>query len=73
MNRKNFDHSAHDDLNAHSSDDYYQDGSDYGNDGHLRDPALEHPCLALRKLLSGGSFYFSSDFDITNRLQRRYV
>lgn len=33
--------------------------------------AVEHPCHALRKLLSGGSFYFSNDFDLTNRMQER--
>ncbi|KAL9060328.1 MAG: hypothetical protein Q9162_000732 [Coniocarpon cinnabarinum] len=30
-----------------------------------------HPCLALKKLLGDGSFYFSTDFDLTNRLQDR--
>ncbi|KAK9467086.1 SacI homology domain-containing protein [Lipomyces arxii] len=32
---------------------------------------LEHPCSQLRKLLSDGSFYYSNDFDLTNRLQSR--
>jgi len=31
----------------------------------------EHPCLALKKLLSGGTFYYSADFDLTRRLQDR--
>ena len=30
-----------------------------------------HPCVALKKLLSDKSFYYSSDFDLTNRLQDR--
>jgi hypothetical protein len=30
-----------------------------------------HPCAELRKLLSGGSFFFSTDCDISNRLQNR--
>jgi len=30
-----------------------------------------HPCQALQKLLSGGTFYYSSDFDLTSRLQER--
>lgn len=36
------------------------------------DPALEHPCQDLRRMLSGGTFYYSVDFDLTNRLQDRY-
>lgn len=30
-----------------------------------------HPCYELRKLLSNGSFYYSSDFDLTSTLQHR--
>ncbi len=33
----------------------------------------EHPCQELQKLLGNGSFYYSTDFDLTNRLQDRYV
>lgn len=33
---------------------------------------VEHPCDDLKKLLSGGSFFFSTDCDLTNRLQNRY-
>ena len=36
-----------------------------------RDPQQEHPCLQLKKLLNGGSFYYSVDFDLTSRLQER--
>jgi hypothetical protein len=32
---------------------------------------IEHPCLALKELLSKGNFYYSSDFDLTRRLQKR--
>ncbi|CCF56749.1 hypothetical protein KAFR_0B04520 [Kazachstania africana CBS 2517] len=32
---------------------------------------LKHPCQDLRKLLSNGSFYYSSDFDLTSTLQKR--
>ncbi|KAF2863532.1 DNase I-like protein [Piedraia hortae CBS 480.64] len=35
------------------------------------EPMVEHPCLSLKKLLSGGSFYYSADFDLTRRLQNR--
>ncbi|SSD59133.1 related to Polyphosphatidylinositol phosphatase INP52 [Saccharomycodes ludwigii] len=31
----------------------------------------KHPCHDLRKLLSSGSFYYSSDFDLTSTLQNR--
>lgn len=33
--------------------------------------AVEHPCAPLKKLLSGNSFYYSADFDLTRRLQDR--
>lgn len=33
--------------------------------------ASEHPFMALKKVLSGGSFYYSYDFDLTKRLQDR--
>ncbi|KAF4122575.1 synaptojanin [Geosmithia morbida] len=38
-----------------------------------REVALEHPCHELRKLLSNGSFYYSTDFDVTNRAQDRPI
>ncbi|ODV59760.1 uncharacterized protein ASCRUDRAFT_36782, partial [Ascoidea rubescens DSM 1968] len=34
---------------------------------------IDHPCLDLQKLLSNGSFYYSSDFDLTNNLETRGV
>lgn len=33
----------------------------------------QHPCYELRKLLSDGSFFYSSDFDLTSTLQGRGV
>jgi synaptojanin len=33
---------------------------------------FQHPCAELKKLLSGGTFFFSTDCDLTNRLQNRY-
>lgn len=38
-----------------------------------REVTLEHPCHELRKLLSNGSFYYSTDFDVTNRVQDRPI
>ncbi|KAK9451468.1 SacI homology domain-containing protein [Limtongia smithiae] len=32
---------------------------------------IEHPCVSIRKLLMDGSFYYSNDFDLTNRMQSR--
>ncbi len=32
---------------------------------------MEHPCQELQKLLGNGSFYYSTDFDVTNRMQDR--
>ncbi|KAH6634362.1 SacI homology domain-containing protein [Chaetomium sp. MPI-SDFR-AT-0129] len=36
-----------------------------------RDVPIEHPCLELQKLLGNGTFYYSTDFDVTNRMQDR--
>jgi inositol-1,4,5-trisphosphate 5-phosphatase len=32
-----------------------------------------HPCASLKKLLSNGHFYFSSDYDLTRTLSARYI
>lgn len=45
--------------------------SAYGQNLGRRDPIMEHPCHELRKLLGNGSFYYSTDFDVTNRMQDR--
>ncbi|CCE63659.1 hypothetical protein TPHA_0F01750 [Tetrapisispora phaffii CBS 4417] len=37
----------------------------------VREPIPRHPLSELRKLLSNGSFYYSSDFDLTATLQSR--
>jgi hypothetical protein len=34
---------------------------------------VKHPCHDLRKLLSTGGFYYSSDFDLTSSLQSRGI
>ncbi|KAI0164884.1 SacI homology domain-containing protein [Xylariaceae sp. FL1272] len=38
-----------------------------------RDGEIEYPYQELQKLLSNGSFYYSTNFDLTNRLQDRPV
>lgn len=45
----------------------------YGQGLGRRDVFVEHPCLELQKLLGNGSFYYSTDFDVTNRMQDRYT
>ncbi|ANB15580.1 phosphatidylinositol-3-/phosphoinositide 5-phosphatase INP53 [Sugiyamaella lignohabitans] len=39
----------------------------------LNSPAdqVEHPCTSIRKLLSNGSFYYSTNFDLTSVMQNR--
>lgn len=68
LSRPDFDHLLNNQVNPFPTDDLDADGFD--PNGH-KDPLLEHPCIALKKLLSGGSFYYSSDFDLTKRLQDR--
>lgn len=38
-----------------------------------KDVVTDHPFLALKKLLGDGSFYYSLDFNLTDRLQDRFV
>ncbi|TPX16651.1 uncharacterized protein E0L32_003592 [Thyridium curvatum] len=54
------------DVNADASSAYSQGLS-------RRDVGIEHPCQELQKLLSNGTFYYSTDFDLTNRMQDRPV
>ncbi|KAK6534596.1 inositol polyphosphate 5-phosphatase [Arthrobotrys megalospora] len=54
-----------------SLDDIYNQDFDYSS--KHGDAVFEHPCAALRKMLSEGTFYYSTDFDLTNRLQNRSV
>lgn len=49
----------------------YSQTSPYGQGLSRREVTMEHPCHELRKLLSNGSFYYSTDFDLTNRVQDR--
>lgn len=54
-------------IDTRSGEDYT-----YGHNHNARDPLLEHPASDLSKMLSNGSFYYSTDFDLTNRMQDRY-
>jgi hypothetical protein len=62
LNSSDYDHVFSDNL-----DPYAQHGQDYTQ----REPLLEHPSSALKNLLGEGTFYYSTDFDLTNRLQDR--
>lgn len=74
LNKNDFDHQSYENANAHSypSGDFLSDGHDPNYDTDSHDQPLEHPCVELKKVLSSGTFYYSVDFDLTNRLQRRY-
>ncbi|RIB17656.1 Endonuclease/exonuclease/phosphatase [Gigaspora rosea] len=52
-----------------SNRSFYDDSSI--NEQSLQQQSYEHPCTQLRKLLSNGHFYFSSDFDLTKTLNVR--
>lgn len=65
--------SDYDDVVAVDPYDLDTDASSvYGQNLGRRDVGLEHPCLELQKLLGNGTFYYSTDFDVTNRMQDRY-
>ena len=73
LNRDDFDYELHQEI-----DPYYIDHGQPSRHEHThgidpQDAPLEHPCSDLKKILSGGTFYYSLTFDLTNRLQDRYV
>ena len=71
LNSSDYDHVLHDEINPWPTDDVGEDGFEHRPGRGPGDPPLEHPCLALKKLLSSGTFYYSADFDLTKRLQDR--
>ncbi len=71
LNSAEYDYVGSNDLSHYSPDTL--DGYDSDHTHDRSDPVLEHPCLELKKLLSRGSFYYSGNFDLTNRLQERSV
>jgi len=66
LNNSYYDNTFSDNL-----DPYSVEGQDYSQNLSQRDSIQEHPCSELQKLLGNGSFYYSTDFDLTNRLQDR--
>ncbi|KAI9757099.1 MAG: hypothetical protein M4579_003577 [Chaenotheca gracillima] len=71
LNRTDFDSLLNDEINPYPTDTLSQDGFEQSSAHGRREAVFEHPCLALKKLLSGGTFYYSTDFDMTNRIQDR--
>lgn len=69
LNSSEHDHILHSDIVPYN--DWLDEEQDPSQQNRRDTPVTEHPCLELRKLLSGGSFYYSVDFDLTNRLQDR--
>ncbi|TQS38716.1 hypothetical protein Golomagni_00772 [Golovinomyces magnicellulatus] len=65
LSTNNYDKSYPDNLASRSA--YEINAPNYRG----REILLEQTCSELQKLLSDGSFYFSIDFDLTNRIQDR--
>jgi len=64
----------YDQVGPFATDPYYQDSDAttvYGQPLGRREIPQEHPCSELQKLLGNGTFYYSTDFDVTNRMQDR--
>ncbi|KIX00270.1 uncharacterized protein Z518_10409 [Rhinocladiella mackenziei CBS 650.93] len=73
LNRVDYDHTHGTYPNPYPGQMFYSDDVDYGGGYDQVDSTAEHPFHALRKLLSNGNFYYSVDFDLTRRLQDRFV
>lgn len=59
-------------LNSSAYDRFLNEQVDYIDDEGYEAPGeTEHPCLRMRDLLGKKNFYYSSDFDLTRRLQKR--
>ncbi|KAK3329399.1 SacI homology domain-containing protein [Apodospora peruviana] len=61
----------YDDVVAVDPYDFDADTSSVYGQSLGRREVTEHPCLELQKLLGNGTFYYSTDFDVTNRMQDR--
>ncbi|KAL3417842.1 hypothetical protein PVAG01_10851 [Phlyctema vagabunda] len=68
LNSSDYDDTFSDDL-----DPYGERADVYGQNLNRREPVAEPPFNELKNLLGNGSFYYSTDFDVTNRLQDRSV
>lgn len=66
LNRDDFDHQLQGEINPYSVENMPANSFDF------RDNIPDHPCHELKKILGSGTFYYSVNFDLTNRLQNRY-
>ena len=66
------DYDQYGDNSRYGVEDSSSVGIDYSFDEDQGEAGAEDPCMSLKRLLSSGTFYYSSDFDLTNRLQDRY-
>lgn len=73
LNTTEYDEIITDDIDPYPKNSQGEDSYTYGQTLSRRDSMAEHPCLEIQKLLSNGTFYYSTDFDLTNRLQARTV
>ena len=70
LNSSEYDLELPQEFDPPSSDIPYSHSHSHGPHGD-ENAILEHPCLELKRILSSGTFYYSVDFDLTNRLQDR--
>lgn len=61
----------HGDFESYPTDFGGSESHEHGHGADLREAALDHPCIELKKVLSSGTFYYSVDFQLTNRIQDR--
>lgn len=59
------------DAQGRPLDQQVNDNSIPGDYDNETAPLQQHPCFQYKKLLSNGSFYYSTDFDLTSILQER--
>ena len=70
LNSPEYDSEYPQEFDPYSSDIIHSNAHNHGVHGD-EVAAVEHPCLELKRILSSGTFYYSVDFDLTNRLQDR--
>ena len=71
LNKDDFDFEMREEIDPYTSDNVVSGLHEHGHGIDTREAALQHPCLDVKKILSSGTFYYSVDFDLTNRLQDR--
>ena len=71
LNRGDFDSESINHFDVYDTDYGPSNGQAHYQTPDQREVVVEHPCHELKKLLGSGTFYYSVDFDLTNRLQDR--